>query len=124
MPHGGATQVVLSDTAYQEIFENNPNAVLLSQLAENGVSLFVCAQATVGRSDLLDQLYPSVRLALSVLNVSLIIKKGSSWYCKTKNHLHESHIKETDLPHNCNTKNVPVRLPKKRKSLLKFMYAV
>ena len=68
--HGGATQVALSDTAYQEIFEKaNPNAVLLSQLAENGVSLFVCAQAMVGRSYPLDQLYPSVRLALSALTV-------------------------------------------------------
>ena len=68
--HGGATKLALSDNAYQKLFQqNNPNAQLMEQLANNKVRFMVCSQAMVGRKYPLDELHPRVEAALSALTV-------------------------------------------------------
>lgn len=70
--HGEATSIVLNESKYQEEYgKSNPNLELMALLKEQGVELFVCAQATASRnienSDLNQYITPALS-ALSVLS--------------------------------------------------------
>ena len=68
--HGAATYDLLIEDAYQKKFgKPNPNTDLIAQLKANGVSLFVCSQATAARSIDLGDINPAVVPALSALSV-------------------------------------------------------
>lgn len=68
--HGQATYTVLSDEKYQERLKKpNPNIELLRLLNENGVTIFVCGQATASRDLEKEDLNENVQLALSALTV-------------------------------------------------------
>ena len=68
--HGEATYLVLSNIKYQEKFKKpNPNLELLRLLKENGVTIFVCGQATAARDIEKEDMNEHIQLALSALTV-------------------------------------------------------
>jgi len=68
--HGGATFATLNDKNHLEKYQKiNPNNELLQLLQENGVELFVCAQATSSRGYGPEDLNPNIKLALSAMTV-------------------------------------------------------
>ena len=68
--HGAATFNILTDEAHISIYgKPNPNNDLIQKLRANGVSLFVCSQATAARNITDDQVHTDVVPALSALSV-------------------------------------------------------
>ncbi|WP_149277126.1 DsrE family protein [Pareuzebyella sediminis] len=68
--HGGATPLALKEDKYQEKYgKPNPNLELMRLLREQGVELFVCAQATAAMGIADSDLNSFVKPALSALIV-------------------------------------------------------
>ncbi|QBQ55520.1 DsrE family protein [Nitrosococcus wardiae] len=68
--HGSATPAVLDKTYYRKQFGIvNPNAQLITQLAEAGVTLYVCGQALAQYHYPLDWINGDITLALAALTV-------------------------------------------------------
>lgn len=68
--HGGATDVTLTDEAYQKRYEmDNPNIPLLTELKEAGVELYVCGQSLIARQYAFDEIHEHITFGLSMLTV-------------------------------------------------------
>ncbi|MFP8488891.1 DsrE family protein [Gracilimonas sp. Q87] len=68
--HGGATDVTLTNKAYQKRYEmDNPNIPLIKELKEAGVALYVCGQSLIAREYEYGEIHEQVRLGLSMLTV-------------------------------------------------------
>ena len=68
--HGAATFNILTEEAHINKYgKSNPNIDLIQKLRANGVSLFVCSQATAARNIKDDEVHPDVVPALSALSV-------------------------------------------------------
>ncbi|MCM4158143.1 DsrE family protein [Gramella sp. AN32] len=68
--HGEATYAVLTNEKYHERFKTqNPNIELLKLLNENGITIFVCGQATASRDIEKEDINEYVQRALSALTV-------------------------------------------------------
>lgn len=68
--HGKATQGLLNNLVYRERFGvSNPNAGLMSQLKERGVTLYVCGQALAHQHLAANQLLTEVQVAVAALSV-------------------------------------------------------
>lgn len=68
--HGSATSAVLDKTHYRKQFGiPNPNAQLITQLAEAGVTLYVCGQALAAHQYLPDWINGDITLALAALTI-------------------------------------------------------
>lgn len=66
--HGAATKLALSPEAYKKKFGNDdPDTKLKKELAEAGVTLYVCGQALADHGFSEDQVGPNVDVALSAL---------------------------------------------------------
>ena len=68
--HYTATPIILSNQGYQKKYGvDNPNLVLIDQLREAGVELFVCGQSLVARNYAFEDVNPQVKIGLSMLTV-------------------------------------------------------
>jgi len=68
--HYTATPIILSNKGYQKKYGvDNPNLVLIDQLREAGVELFVCGQSLVARNYAFKDVNPQVKIGLSMLTV-------------------------------------------------------
>jgi intracellular sulfur oxidation DsrE/DsrF family protein len=68
--HGGATDLVINNEAYQKRYElDNPNLKLLDSLKEAGVEIYVCGQSLLARKYEFDELNPQITKGLSMLTV-------------------------------------------------------
>ena len=68
--HGGATDVILTNEAYQKRYElDNPNIALVSALKETGVEIYVCGQSLLSRRYQREEVNPDVAVGLSMLTV-------------------------------------------------------
>jgi intracellular sulfur oxidation DsrE/DsrF family protein len=68
--HGAATFSILTDEAHMSKYgKPNPNNDLIQKLRANGVSLFVCSQATAARNIKDKEVHTDVVPALSALSV-------------------------------------------------------
>lgn len=66
--HGGATDVVLTNEAYQQRYElDNPNIPLIAALKEAGVEVYVCGQSLLGRKYEHNQVNQEIVIGLSML---------------------------------------------------------
>ena len=66
--HGGASKDLLSDSAYQQRFdEPNPNTAMLKALADAGVKIYLCSQSAAFMGYGFDQFNPAVTMALSAM---------------------------------------------------------
>lgn len=68
--HGGATDVILNNEAYQRKYElDNPNMKLIDELKEAGVELYVCGQSLLARNYEHEEVNPQIKIGLSMLTV-------------------------------------------------------
>lgn len=68
--HGGATDVILNNEAYQKKYElDNPNLKLIDELKEAGVELYVCGQSLLARKYELQEVNKQIKIGLSMLTV-------------------------------------------------------
>ncbi|MFD2532649.1 DsrE family protein [Gracilimonas halophila] len=68
--HGGATDLVIDNAAYQKRYElDNPNLELIDTLKEAGVEIFVCGQSLIARDYGFDEINPQITKGLSMLTV-------------------------------------------------------
>ena len=68
--HGQATFLTLNERAYQKKYgTSNPNQNLIEQLKKQGVTLYICSQATAARKITTSDLDANVTPALSGLSV-------------------------------------------------------
>ncbi|MBO6572213.1 MAG: DsrE family protein [Balneola sp.] len=68
--HGGATDVILNNEAYQKKYElDNPNLKLIDELKEAGVELFVCGQSLLARNYEHEEVNSQIKIGLSMLTV-------------------------------------------------------
>ncbi len=68
--HGGATDLILNNEAYQERYEvDNPNLELIDILKEAGVELYVCGQSLLSRNYAQSEVNPQITIGLSMLTV-------------------------------------------------------
>ncbi len=68
--HGGATDVILNNEAYQNRYElDNPNLKLIDELKAAGVELYVCGQSLLARQYEQDQVNEKIKIGLSMLTV-------------------------------------------------------
>ncbi len=68
--HGGATDVILTNEAYQKRYEvDNPNIALILALKETGVEIYVCGQSLLSREYQHEDVNPDVAIGLSMLTV-------------------------------------------------------
>lgn len=68
--HGGATDVILNNEAYQKKYElDNPNLRLIDELKEAGVELYVCGQSLLARNYEHKEVNPQIKIGLSMLTV-------------------------------------------------------
>ncbi|MBD3615280.1 MAG: DsrE family protein [Gracilimonas sp.] len=68
--HGGATDIVINNEAYQKRYKlNNPNLELIDTLNEAGVEIYVCGQSLLAREYGFDEINPQVTKGLSMLTV-------------------------------------------------------
>lgn len=68
--HGGATDVTLTDAAYQKRYEmNNPNIPLINEIKEAGFELYVCGQSLLAREYKYGEINDQISLGLSMLTV-------------------------------------------------------
>lgn len=68
--HGGATDLVINNEAYQKRYElDNPNLELIDTLKQAGVEIFVCGQSLIAREYGFNEINPQVTKGLSMLTV-------------------------------------------------------
>lgn len=68
--HGGATDLILTNEAYQKRYEvDNPNLELIYILKEAGVELYVCGQSLLSREYAHSEVNPQITIGLSMLTV-------------------------------------------------------
>ena len=68
--HGGATDLVLTNTAYQKRYEvDNPNLELIDILKKAGVEIYVCGQSLLAREYAHEEVNPQITIGLSMLTV-------------------------------------------------------
>ena len=68
--HGGATDLVLTNEAYQKRYEvDNPNLELIDILKEAGVKIYVCGQSLLSREYAQSEVNPHITIGLSMLTV-------------------------------------------------------
>ncbi|MEQ9090221.1 MAG: DsrE family protein [Balneola sp.] len=68
--HGGATDVILNNEAYQRKYElDNPNLKLIDELKEAGVELYVCGQSLLARNYEHEEVNRQIKIGLSMLTV-------------------------------------------------------
>jgi len=68
--HGGATDVTLTNEAYQKRYEmDNPNIPLLTELKNAGVELYVCGQSLIAREYAFNDIHDHITIGLSMLTV-------------------------------------------------------
>ncbi|MCH2448895.1 MAG: DsrE family protein [Gracilimonas sp.] len=68
--HGGATDLVINNEAYQERYElDNPNLELIDTLRAAGIEIYVCGQSLIAREYGFDEINPQVTKGLSMLTV-------------------------------------------------------
>lgn len=68
--HGGATDLVVKNDAYQKRYElDNPNLELIDTLKEAGVEIYVCGQSLIAREYGFDELNIHITKGLSMLTV-------------------------------------------------------
>lgn len=68
--HGGATDLVINNDAYQKRYElDNPNLELIDTLKEAGVEIYVCGQSLIAREYGFDELNLQITKGLSMLTV-------------------------------------------------------
>ncbi|MDZ7756401.1 DsrE family protein [Rhodohalobacter sp.] len=68
--HGGATDVTLTNKAYQKRYEmDNPNILLIKELKEAGVELYVCGQSLIAREYEYAEIHEQITFGLSMLTV-------------------------------------------------------
>ncbi len=68
--HGGATDVILNNEAYQKKYElDNPNLQLIDELKEAGVELYVCGQSLLARNYEHEEVNTQIKIGLSMLTV-------------------------------------------------------
>lgn len=68
--HGGATDLVIDNKAYQKRYElDNPNLELINTLKEAGVELYVCGQSLIAREYAFDEVNTRIKKGLSMLTV-------------------------------------------------------
>ncbi|HBX65374.1 MAG: hypothetical protein CL670_06325 [Balneola sp.] len=66
--HGGATDVILNNEAYQDRYElDNPNLALIDALKEAGAEVYVCGQSLLARQYAFGSVNPEVKTGLSML---------------------------------------------------------
>ncbi len=68
--HGGATDVILTNEAYQKRYElDNPNIPLIKALEDAGAEIYVCGQSLLARQYGFEEVNPEVSIGLSMLTV-------------------------------------------------------
>jgi intracellular sulfur oxidation DsrE/DsrF family protein len=68
--HGGATDVILNNEAYQKKYElDNPNIELIRELKNAGVELYVCGQSLLARKYDQKEVNEDIKIGLSMLTV-------------------------------------------------------
>lgn len=68
--HGGATDVILTNEAYQKRYElDNPNIPLIKALEDAGAEIYVCGQSLLGRRYAHEEVNPEVDIGLSMLTM-------------------------------------------------------
>lgn len=68
--HGGATDVILNNEAYQKKYElDNPNLKLIDELKGAGVELYVCGQSLLARKYEHEEVNQQIKIGLSMLTV-------------------------------------------------------
>ncbi|GAB5407904.1 MAG: hypothetical protein BalsKO_02690 [Balneolaceae bacterium] len=68
--HGGATDVVLDNDAYQQRYElDNPNLELIDVLKASGVEIYVCGQSLLSRNYARKSVNSEIEVSLSMLTV-------------------------------------------------------
>lgn len=68
--HGGATDVVLDNQAYQKRYElDNPNLALIDALKNSGVEIYVCGQSLLSRQYARECVNTEIEVGLSMLTV-------------------------------------------------------
>lgn len=66
--HGGATDVVLDNDAYQQRYElDNPNLELIAALKSAGAEIYVCGQSLLSRKYARESVNPEIKVGLSML---------------------------------------------------------
>lgn len=66
--HGGTTDAILSNKAYQKRYEvDNPNLELIQSLKQAGAEIYVCGQSLLAREYEQEEVNPQVTIALSML---------------------------------------------------------
>tara|TARA_R110000868_G_scaffold1211_2_gene9309 strand:- start:27926 stop:28459 length:534 start_codon:yes stop_codon:yes gene_type:complete len=66
--HGGATDVVLDNEAYQLRYElDNPNLELIDALKTSGTEIYVCGQSLLARKYARESVNPEIKIGLSML---------------------------------------------------------
>lgn len=80
--HGDATLAVLNPDAYSAKFETsgNPNLVLLQQLHESGVELYVCGQSLISKGSEPEDVSASVETAVSALTALVNLQSDGYAY--------------------------------------------
>ncbi|MEQ9309983.1 MAG: DsrE family protein [Balneolaceae bacterium] len=68
--HGGATDIVLDNKAYQQRYElDNPNLELIDALKSSGVEFYVCGQSLLSREYSRESVNNEINVGLSMLTV-------------------------------------------------------
>lgn len=68
--HYTATPIVLNNIGYQKKYGvNNPNIMLIKQLKDAGVEIYICGQSLVARKYAFEDVNPDITIALSMLTV-------------------------------------------------------
>lgn len=76
--HGGATDVILTNEAYQKRYElGNPNLKLIHALKDSGAKIYVCGQSLIARQYARESVNPEIEVGLSMLTTyTTYISKG------------------------------------------------
>lgn len=68
--HGGATDVIIDNDAYQQRYElDNPNLELIDTLINSGAKIYVCGQSLLARNYAMNEINPKITIGLSMLTV-------------------------------------------------------
>ncbi|MFT7289260.1 MAG: intracellular sulfur oxidation DsrE/DsrF family protein [Halieaceae bacterium] len=74
--HGKAAKDLLTDTAYEARFnEANPNSALLGELAEAGVSIYLCSQTAAFRGMQPGEFSPTVTMSVSAMTAHVRLQQ-------------------------------------------------
>lgn len=80
--HGGATLAALNPEAYAQKYntEGNPNLPCIITLQKAGVQFFVCGQSLIGKGGKIEEVDPSVKLAVSALSAMVNLQRDGFAY--------------------------------------------